>query len=162
MSLMKYNSMVSGMRFFLVFIVCSFMMCQNLKANAFTEIFGSEGASGIKNPKIRSLSYAFQYLTLTGSIGYVGKQLHDSGFLSPLNFTPDSIINLSPLGYKDYFQINTHNANHLAVKASVDEINLINNFKNELTNNKFSFSSIEFRNNGNFSKIYITLMKGIS
>ena len=80
MSLKKYNSMVSGMRFFLVFIVCSFMMCQNLKANAFTEIFGSEGASGIKNPKIRSLSYAFQYLTLTGSIGYVGKQLHDSGF----------------------------------------------------------------------------------
>ena len=39
----KYNSMVSGMRFFLVFLVCSFMMYQNLKANAFTEIFGSEG-----------------------------------------------------------------------------------------------------------------------
>ena len=144
--------MVNGMRFFLVFLVCSFMMYQNLKANAFTEIFGSEGASGIKNPKIRSLSYAFQYLTLSGSIGYVGKQLLDSGFLSPLNLNPDSIINLSPLGYKDYFQINTHNANHLAVKASVDEINLINNFKNELTNNKFSFSSIEFRNNGNLSK----------
>ena len=72
--------------------------------------------------------------------------------MSPLNLNPDSISNLSSLGYKDYFQINTHNANHLAVKASVDEINLINNFKNELTNNKFSFSSIEFRNNGNFSK----------
>jgi hypothetical protein len=152
MSLKKYNSKVSGMRFFIAFLVCSFMMNENVKANAFTEIFGSEGASGIKNPKIRSLSYAFQYLTLTGSIGYVAKQLHDSSFFSPLNLTPDSISNLSPLGYKDYFQINTHNANHLAVKASVDEINLINNFKNELTNNKFSFSSIEFRNNGNFSK----------
>ena len=152
MSFNKYNSKVSGMRFFIAFLVFSFMMNENLKANAFTEIFGSEGASGIKNPKIRSLSYAFQYLTLTGSIGYVGKQLFDSGFLSPLNLNPDSISNLSSLGYKDYFQINTHNANHLAVKASVDEINLVNNFKNELTNNKFSFSSIEFRNNGNFSK----------
>ena len=140
------------MRFFLVFLVCSFMMCQNLKANAFTEIFGSEGAAGLQNSKVRSLSYAFQYLTLSGSIGYVGKQLLDSGFLSPLNLNPDSISNLSPLGYKDYFQINTYNANHLAVKASVDEINLINNFKNELINNKFSFNSIEFRNNGNFSK----------
>ena len=127
-------------------------MNENLKANAFTEIFGSEGAAGIKNPKIRSLSYAFQYFTLTGSLGYVGKQLHDSGFFSPLNLYPDSISNLSPLGYKDYFQINTHNANHLAVNASVDKINLINNFKNELTNNKFSFNSIEFRNNGNLSK----------
>ena len=140
------------MRFFLVFLVCSFMMCQNLKANAFTEIFGSEGAAGLQNSKVRSLSYAFQYLTLSGSIGYVGKQLLDSGFLSPLNLNPDSISNLSPLGYKDYFQINTHNANHLAVKANVDKINLINNFKNELTNNKFSFNSIELRNNGNFSK----------
>ena len=140
------------MRFFIAFLVFSFIMNENLKANAFTEIFGSEGAAGLQNSKVRSLSYAFQYLTLSGSIGYVTKQLHDSGFFSPLNLTPDSISNLSPLGYKDYFQINTHNANHLAVKASVDEINLIKNFKNELTNNKFSFSSIEFRNNGNFSK----------
>ena len=144
--------MVSGMRFFLFVLVFIFTLNQNVKANAFTEIFGSEGAAGIKNPKIRSLSYAFQYLTFTGSIGYVGKQLFDSGFLSPLGLTPESINNLSPLGYKDNFTINSHNADILAVKARVDEVNLVNKYKNELTKNKFSFRSIEFRNNSNFSK----------
>ena len=66
---------------------------------------------------------------MSGSIGYVGKQLFDSGFLSPLSLNPDSINSLSPLGYKDFFKINNHNANNLAVKASVDEINLANNLK---------------------------------
>ena len=142
--------MVNGMKF-LVLLIFLFSD-KSVQANAFTEIFGSEGAAGINNSKIRSLSYAFQYLTLSGSIGYVGKQLFDSGFLSPLNLKPDSINNLSPLGYNDYFKINNHNANILAVKASVDEINLANNLKNQLTKNKFSFKSIEFRNNTNFSK----------
>ena len=65
----------------LFFYFILFFLGSNLKANAFTEIFGSEGAAGINNPKIRSLSYAFQYLTFSGSIGYIGKQLFDSGFL---------------------------------------------------------------------------------
>merc|ERR1711991_664097 len=117
-------------------------MNENVKANAFTEIFGSEGAAGINNPKIRSLSYAFQYLTLSGSIGYVGKQLFESGFFSPFNIIPNEIINLSPLGYKDRFSINTHNANILSVKAKSDQINLINDFKNQMNNNAFSIKSI--------------------
>ena len=111
------------MRFFVFLLIFLFLSHKSVQANAFTEIFGSEGAAGINNPKIRSLCYAFQYLTLSGSIGYVGKQLFDSGFLSPLSLNPDSINSLSPLGYKDFFKINNHNANNLAVKASVDEIN---------------------------------------
>ena len=95
--------MVNGMRFFVFLSIFLFLSHKSVQANAFTEIFGSEGAAGINNPKIRSLSYAFQYLTLSGSIGYVGKQLFDSGFLSPLSLNPDSISSLSPLGYKDYF-----------------------------------------------------------
>ena len=144
--------MVNGMKFFLIFITTLLILSHNVKANAFTEIFGSEGAAGINNPKIRSLSYAFQYLTFTGSIGYLGKQLFDSGFLSPLNLTPDSIKNLSPLGYNEQFSINNHNADILAVKARVDEINFVNNYKNQIMKDKFSSKSIEFRNNGNFFK----------
>jgi hypothetical protein len=140
------------MRYFFIFYFILFFLGSNLKASAFTEIFGSEGAAGINNPKIRSLSYAFQYLTLSGSIGYLGKQLFDSGFFSPFNIVPDEIINLSPLGYKDYFTTNTHNANILSVKARSDQINLVNNFRNQMNNNTFSFKSIEFRNKGNFSK----------
>jgi len=137
--------------FFILFFILTYVS-SDLKASAFTEIFGSEGAAGINNPKIRSLSYAFQYLTLSGSIGYVGKQLFDSGFFSPFNIIPSEIINLSPLGYKESFSTNTHNANILAVKAKSDQINLINNFKNQMNNNTFSYRSIEFRNNGNFTK----------
>ena len=74
------------------------------------------------------------------------------GFLSPLNLTPDSIKNLSPLGYNEQFSINNHNADILAVKARVDEINFVNNYKNQIMKDKFSSKSIEFRNNGNFFK----------
>ena len=140
------------MRFFVILIICSLSLSNFAYSNAFTEIFGKEGAKGINNPRIRSLSYAFQYLTLSGSIGYVGKQLFESGFFSPLNLTPSSINSLSPLGYNDYFQINNHNADILVVKTKSDKINFVNNYKNELTNDKFSFRSIEYRNNGNFSK----------
>jgi len=145
------------MRIFFIFYFILFFLSSNLKANAFTEIFGSEGAAGINNPKIRSLSYAFQYLTLSGSIGYVGKQLFESGFFSPFNIVPNEILNLSPLGYKDRFSINTHNANILSVKAKSDQINLINDFKNQMNSNAFSTKSIEFRNNGNFSKSVFNL-----
>ena len=40
------------MRVFLLIIVCFFTLNQNVKANAFTEIFGSEGAAGIKIQKL--------------------------------------------------------------------------------------------------------------
>ena len=30
------------------------------KSNTFSEVFGSEGAAGIENPKTRSLSYTLQ------------------------------------------------------------------------------------------------------
>ena len=144
--------LVNVMRYLFVFYFILFFFNSDLKANAFTEIFGSEGAAGINNPKMRSLSYAFQYLTLSGSVGYLGKQLFDSNFFSPFNIVPNEIINLSPLGYKNGFSTNTHNANILSVKAKSEQINFINNFKSEMNNNAFSFKSIEFRNKGNFTK----------
>ena len=66
---------VNVMRYFFIFYFILFFLSSDLKANAFTEIFGSEGAAGINNPKIRSLSYAFQYLTFSGSIGYLRKTI---------------------------------------------------------------------------------------
>ena len=153
----KFKKQVNVMRYFFILFFILFFFNSDLKASAFTEIFGSEGAAGLNNPKIRSLSYAFQYLTLSGSIGYLGKQLFDSGFFSPFNIVPDEITNLSPLGYKNTFSTNTHNANILSVKVKSDQINLINNFKNKMNNNAFSYKSIEFRNNGNFTKSFYNL-----
>ena len=58
--------------FFKTLIFCIFFG-STVKANAFSEVFGSEGAAGIGDSKIRSLSYTFQYFTLVGSVGYVAK-----------------------------------------------------------------------------------------
>ena len=142
------------MRVFLTFLFVVFL-ASSVKPNAFSEVFGSEGAAGINNSKIRSLSYTFQYLTLSGSIGYVGKQLFNSGFMEPLGLVPDTILNLSPLAYKNPYSINSHNAEILAVKEKSNKLNILNKIKNDLTEQKFSVRSIELRNNSNFSKSLI-------
>ena len=69
--------------------ILTISFCSQLKSNTFSEVFGSEGAAGIENPKTRSLSYTLQYATLAGSIGYVLKNLHDSSFLDPFGLPPD-------------------------------------------------------------------------
>jgi hypothetical protein len=140
------------MRIFIKILFLYLFFNSYAKANAFSEVFGSEGASGIANSKIRSLSYTFQYFTLVGSIGYLTKQLYNSGFMEPVGFVPDSINNLSPLAYKKDFLINNHTADVYAVSKKVDQINFINDYKNELFRNKFSVKSIEMRNNSNFSR----------
>ncbi len=134
------------------FLVIYFLLHTNVNANAFSEVFGSEGAAGINNSKIRSLSYTFQYFTLIGSVGYLAKQLFESGYLSPIGLVPDSINNLSPLAYKNNFNFSLHDAKVVSVNAKVDQMNIINDYKRSLANNKFSFKSIELRNNSNFFK----------
>ena len=130
-------------------------ICSQLKSNAFSEVFGSEGAAGIENPKSRSLSYTLQYATLAGSIGYVLRSLHDSNFLEPLGLTPDSIENLSKLAYKKNFLLDKHDANIILVNQKVDKLNYINNMEKSLFNKKYSSRMIELRNNNNFSKSVI-------
>ena len=71
-------------------VIIIFLCFSEANGNTFSEVFGSEGAAGIENPKTRSLSYTLQYATLAGSVGYVLKQLHDSGFLEPLGYIPES------------------------------------------------------------------------
>ena len=137
--------------FFKTLIFCIFFSSV-VKANAFSEVFGSEGAAGIGDSKIRSLSYTFQYFTLVGSIGYVAKQLYNSGFMEPLGLMPESIHNLSPLAYKDNFIINKYNASAYAVGEKIENLNMLNDFNVEAAKNSFSFRSIESRNNFNFNK----------
>ena len=137
--------------FFKTLIFCIFFSSV-VKANAFSEVFGSEGAAGIGDSKIRSLSYTFQFFTLVGSIGYVAKQLYNSGFMEPLGLMPESIHNLSPLAYNDNFIINKYNASAYAVGEKIENLNMLNDFNVEAAKNSFSFRSIESRNNFNFNK----------
>ena len=99
-----------------------------------------------------------QYATLAGSVGFVIKQLHDSGFFEPLGYTPDSFTTLSPLAYKNNYIIDKHTANIIAVNQKVDRINYLNDFKSELAKKRFSVSSIEMRNNKN---LLISLDKSV-
>ena len=140
------------MKIFLKTLLFCIFFSSTVKANAFSEVFGSEGAAGIGQSKIRSLSYTFQYFTLVGSIGYVAKQLHNSGFLEPLGLMPESIHNLSPLAYKDNFLINKYNASVYTVGENVENLNMLNDFIIKGAKNPFSVKSIESRNNFNFNK----------
>tara|TARA_Y100001954_G_C15460660_1_gene430688 strand:- start:156 stop:629 length:474 start_codon:yes stop_codon:yes gene_type:complete len=139
----------------IILFIFAVSFCSELKSNTFSEVFGSEGAAGIENPKTRSLSYTLQYATLAGSIGYVLKSLHDSNFLDPLGLTPDSIENLSKLAYKKNFLLDKHDANIISVNQRVDKLNYLNNLEKSLFNKKYSSRMIEFRNNNNFSKSVI-------
>ena len=138
-----------------ILFLFTFSFCSQLKSNTFSEVFGSEGAAGIENPKSRSLSYTLQYATLAGSIGYVLRSLHDSNFLDPLGLTPDSIENLSKLAYKKNFLLDKHDANIILVNQRVDKLNYLNNMEKSLFNKKYSSRMIELRNNNNFSKSVI-------
>ena len=140
------------MKIFLKTLIFGIFFSSTVSANAFSEVFGSEGATGIGDSKIRSLSYTFQYFTLVGSIGYVAKQLYNSGFMEPLGLMPESIHNLSPLAYKDNYLINKYNANTYAVGEKIDNLNMLNDFETKIANNPFSVQSIESRNNFNFKK----------
>ncbi len=136
----------------IILFIFTVSFCSELKSNTFSEVFGSEGAAGIENPKTRSLGYTLQYATLAGSIGYVLKSLHDSNFLDPLGLTPDSIENLSKLAYKKNFLLDKHDANIISVNQRVDKLNYLNNLEKSLFNKKYTSRMIEFRNNKNFSK----------
>ena len=140
------------MKIFLKTLIFCIFFGSTVKANAFSEVFGSEGAAGIGDSKIRSLSYTFQYFTLVGSIGYVAKQLYNSGFMEPLGLMPESIHNLSPLAYKDNFLINKYNASAYAVGEKVENLNMLNDYNIEIAKDPFSVQSIESRNNFNFNK----------
>ncbi len=132
-------------------IFLSFLLfCLPIKSNTFSEVFGSEGAAGIENSKTRSLSYTLQYATLTGSIGYVLKNLHDTGFLEPFGFTPNTFKNLSPLAYKKKFLLDKHSANIIAVNQKVDEINYFNDLRQNIMDRRYSTEVIEMKNNNNF------------
>ena len=120
-------------------------------ANSFSEVFGSEGASGIKNPKQRFLSFTLQYLTLSGSIGFAGKQLFDSGFFSPFGFVPESMKELSPLAYKnELFETDT-NIKLMNIKTQINAINMHQELALDSMSNRFSSTNIELRGNNNIS-----------
>ncbi|MAI85332.1 MAG: hypothetical protein CMM91_10455 [Rickettsiales bacterium] len=112
-----------------------FFLPQHLNAGSFSEVFGSEGSSGIENPKSRSLSYSLQYLGFTGAIGYTIKQLHDTGFFTPFGFEPDYRKKLSPLAYDKSKIFNTENSILKMNKSSVEKINDIIDFRGSILKN---------------------------
>ena len=133
---------------FLFKILVIVFLSSPVNSSSFSEVFGSEGAAGIKNPKQRFLSFTLQYLTLSGSIGYVGKQLFNSGFMSPLGFTPDSMKNISPLAYKNDLLLEP-NFKLMFNKEKVSKLNQFNDYQKEAVNFKFSSRSIESRTRSN-------------
>ena len=145
------------MRSIILIIAC--LIFKDIQSNSFTEIFGKEGESGILNSKTRSLSYALQYLTVTGTASYFLKQLHDNAFFEPLGFVPESLVKSSPLAYGKYEVIDSHTANIVRIKEKVDQMNYSNQLRETLFRNRYTPKSIEIKNNSNLSNSEIRLFE---
>lgn len=142
-----------------IILIIAFLIFKDVQSNSFTEIFGKEGESGILNSKTRSLSYALQYLTVTGTASYFLKQLHDNAFFEPLGFVPESLVKSSPLAYGKYEVIDSHTANIVRIKEKVDQMNYSNQLKETLFRNRYTPKSIEIKNNSNLSNSEIGLFE---
>jgi hypothetical protein len=135
----------------IVILILVLLLSKGVQSNSFTEIFGSEGEAGVLNSKTRSLSYALQYLTITGTTSYFLKQLHDNAFFEPLGFTPDSMVKGSPLAYGKSEIIDSHTSNIIRINQKVEKMNYANQLKENFIKNRYSSKSIELKNNSNIS-----------
>ena len=142
-----------------IFLILVVLFFKDVHSNSFTEIFGNEGESGVLNSKSRSLSYALQYLTVTGTAGYFLKQLHDNAFFEPLGFVPESLVKSSPLAYGKYEVIDSHTANIVRINEKVDIMNYSNQLKEKLVRNRYSSKSIEVKNNNNINNSEIRFLE---
>ena len=134
-----------------IILILIFLLFKDVQSNSFSEIFGKEGESGVLNSKTRSLSYALQYLTVTGTASYLLKQLHDNAFFEPLGFVPESLVNNSPLAYGKYEVIDSHTANIVRINEKVEKMNYSNQLKERFIRNRYSSKSIEIKNNSNIN-----------
>ena len=141
-----------------IILILSLLIFRDVNSNSFTEIFGKEGESGVLNSKTRSLSYALQYLTITGTAGYFLKQLHDNAFFEPLGFVPDSLVRSSPLAYGKTEIIDSHTANIIRINQKVEKLNFSNQLKENFIKNRYSARSIEIKNNSNISNSEIRFL----
>jgi len=142
-----------------IILILIFLLFKEVESNSFSEIFGKEGESGVLNSKTRSLSYALQYLTVTGTASYFLKQLHDNAFFEPLGFVPESLAKNSPLAYGNYEVIDSHTANIVRIKEKVDQMNYSNQLKETLFRNRYKPKSIEIKNNSNLINSEIRLLE---
>jgi hypothetical protein len=142
-----------------IILILIFLLFKDVQSNSFSEIFGKEGESGVLNSKTRSLSYALQYLTVTGTAGYFLKQLHDNAFFEPLGFVPESLVKGSPLAYGKYEVIDSHTANIVRINETVEKMNYSNQLKERFIRNRYSSKSIEIKNNSNISNSEIRFLE---
>jgi hypothetical protein len=142
-----------------IILILVLLLFKGVQSNSFTEIFGSEGEAGVLNSKTRSLSYALQYLTITGTTSYFLKQLHDNAFFEPLGFTPDSMVRGSPLAYGKSEIIDSHTANIVRINQKVQKMNYANQLKENFIKNRYSSRSIEIKNNSNISSSEIRFLE---
>ena len=140
----------------IVIVAVYLFFSSQVNSSSFSEVFGKEGESGIMNSKTRSLSYAFQYLTITGTAGYFVRKLYDNAFLG---IVPKSLLEGSPLAYGNKDIIDLHKAKIIGVNQNVDKINYSNRLKEKLISKRYSFSSIEMRNNSNLIKSELNLLE---
>ena len=135
-----------------ILILVLILFCRQANSGAFAESTVSQSAGGslaITKKAISPLQSAVVY----GSISYVGKQLFDSGFLSPIGLIPKNIKKLSPLAYENSLIPTISNHRLIVCNEKVSSLNHLVNSRNDSDKSNYFFNA-KNKNNGcdSFSK----------
>ena len=145
-------------RFIIYIFLLLFLISNDIKAGSFSELFGSEGASGIANPKTRSLSWSMQYLTFSGATGLILNNLYNSGFFEPFGLQPEIYKEMSPLAYDKSLFTKSIERNLKNSKDIIFRKNEIIQINNNALSTQPKFSMIKKENEVLFND-YITQKK---
>jgi len=128
-------------------IIVFLFFCKSVQSGTFTE-GTSNPIMGISNQE--TITLAPQFLVISTSVGYIGKQMYRTGFFSPIGLLPQQIKKLSPLAYKSNKLVKKKNVKLLACNEKVEKLNQINNLDYSLSVAESSPTFFEFGSNCNF------------
>ncbi len=133
-----------GVRY-IIFVILFF--CKPLNSGTFTEGIANE-ITGISNQK--AMTWTPQFFAITSSVGYVGKQMFQSGLLSPIGFLPQQIKELSPLAYKQYKFEKNKSIKLFACNEKVGRLNQLDNKVDQFIDANYSSYFVGLDSNCNF------------
>lgn len=135
------------MKNFIIYtLFVSIFLFKDVNSSSFSELFGSEGASGIANPKTRSLSWSMQYLTFSGAMGLILNNLYDTGFFEPFGLQPQIYKEMSPLAYDKKYLTKNIDSNLRNAKDIIFRKNEILQINNIELSSQPAFSMIKNEN----------------
>ena len=128
----------------IIFFVIS-LLNLNLLAGAFTENTANANAAGISTVSKTVVPIPLQNIVIGTSLGYIGKQIYESGGMASIGLLPEGIKKLSPLAYEKNNFVLLSNQKLEECKKIIDTTNYGLNNNAKVTMGGCKSISISFR-----------------